>query len=65
MAMRRRESPLPLTIQALGEKLDQLTAGQVAHDDLLRRLADGQQRHADVLDLHTTNDLVRDKTSGA
>ena len=61
MAMRRREPPVPLTIKALGDKLDQLTAGQAGHGDLLGRLADGQQRHADVLDLHTTklNELVR------
>jgi hypothetical protein len=60
MAMRRREPPVPLTIQGPGEKLDQLTAGQANYEDLLRRLADGQQRHAEVLDLHTTklNELV-------
>ena len=60
MAMRRREPPVPLTIQALGDKLDQLTAGQAGYEDLLGRLADGQQRHAEVLDLHTSklNELI-------
>lgn len=60
MAMRRREPPVPLTIQALGDKLDQLTAGQARYDDLLRRLAAGQEHHAAVLDLHTAklNELV-------
>jgi hypothetical protein len=60
MAMRRREPPVPLTIQGLDEKLDQLMAGQASYGDLLRRLADGQERHAEVLDLHTTklNELV-------
>ena len=60
MAMRRREPPVPLTIQALGDKLDQLTAGQGAYEDLLGRLADGQQRHAAVLDIRTTklNELI-------
>src|SRR5712664_2248735 len=60
MAMRRREPPVPLTIQALGDKLDQLTAGQAGYEDLLRRLADGQQRHAEVLDVHTSklNELI-------
>jgi hypothetical protein len=54
MAMRRREPPVPLTVQGLGDKLDTLTAGQARHEDLLRRLADGQQKHAGVLDIHTT-----------
>ncbi len=60
MAMRRREPPVPLTMKALGDKLDQLTAGQTAYEDLLRRLADGQQRHAEVLDVHTAklNELI-------
>jgi plasmid maintenance system antidote protein VapI len=52
--MRRREPPVPLTVQGLGDKLDTLTAGQTRHEDLLRRLADGQQKHAEVLDIHTT-----------
>jgi len=58
--MRRREPPVPLTIQALGDKLDQLTAGQAGYEDLLRRVADGQQRHAEVLDVHTSklNELI-------
>jgi hypothetical protein len=60
MAMRRREPPVPLTIQALGDKLDQLTAGQAGYEDLLARLAHGQQRHSEVLDIHTSklNDLI-------
>ena len=60
MAMRRREPPVPPTIQALGDKLDHLTAGQASYEDLLGRLADGQQRHAEVLDLHTSklNELI-------
>jgi hypothetical protein len=60
MAMRRREPPVPLTIQGLGDKLDQLTAGQAGYEDLLRRLAAGQEHHAAVLDLHATklNELV-------
>jgi hypothetical protein len=64
MAMRRREPPVPLTIQALGDKLDQLTAGQASYEDLLGRLADGQQRHAEVLDLHTgkLNELIGGQT---
>jgi len=45
---------VPLTIQALGDKLDHLTAGQAGYEDLLHRLADGQQRHAEVLDVHTS-----------
>ena len=34
---------MPLTIQALGEKLDHLTAGQAGYEDLLGRLAAGQE----------------------
>jgi ABC-type transporter Mla subunit MlaD len=74
MAMRRREPPVPLTVQGLGTKLDLLAAGQSKHEDWLRRLADGQDRHEDwlrrladgherhvaVLDIHTgkLNELV-------
>jgi hypothetical protein len=60
ITMRRREPPVPLTIQALDDKLDQLTAGQAGYEDLLGRLADGQRRHADMLDLHTSrlNELI-------
>jgi len=60
MAMRRREPPVPLTVQGLGIKLDRLADGQSKHEGWLHRLAEGQERHATVLDLHSSklNELI-------